>query len=132
LLSLFIMFYFILWGFGPQGGEYFNIRLYFVAPYWDISSKFSLKSLILYPGLPPWGLNIDRCIRPGRSQNEMKIEIFSCSPEASTKITNFSISSPCRLFPFFTVFCLKCICAYVHPAPNSSWHEHRWFVQQAG
>ena len=62
----------------------------------------------------------------------MKIEIFSCTPEASTKITNFSISSPCRHFPFFTVFCLKCICAYVHPTPNSSWHEHRRTVQQSG
>jgi hypothetical protein len=58
------MFYFILWGFGPHGGEYFNIRLYFIAPYWGISSKFSSKSLIptYIPASPPWGLNIDRCI----------------------------------------------------------------------
>jgi hypothetical protein len=54
------MFYFILWGFGPQGGEYFNIRLYFVAPYWDISSKFSSKSLIptYIPASPPAGLTL--------------------------------------------------------------------------
>jgi hypothetical protein len=54
------MFYFILWGFGPQGGEYFNIRLYFVAPYWGISSKFSSKSLIptYIPASPPGGLTL--------------------------------------------------------------------------
>jgi hypothetical protein len=58
--NLFIMFYFILCGFGPQGVEYFNIRLYFVAPYWDISSKFSSKSLIptYIPASPPAGLTL--------------------------------------------------------------------------
>ena len=64
LLSLFIMFYF-MWGFGPQGGEYFNIRLYFVAPYWDISSKFSSKSLIptYIPASPPGGLTLIGALR---------------------------------------------------------------------
>jgi hypothetical protein len=67
LLSLFIMFYFILRGFGPQGGEYFNIRLYFVAPYWGISSKFSSKSLIptYIPASPPGGLTLGSQFNPG-------------------------------------------------------------------